>query len=580
MAQWVNVVEELVAAHDDAGGSAAADDAGLAAMRGDAAFMDKYSRQIGAYGLEAMLKLTKMKVLIVGMRGVGVEVAKNTTLAGVHTMGLYDPQPTEIRDLGSNFFLSQEDVGQPRASVCVPKVAELNPTVRVKEVALLSEEVVAGYTAVVFTKGTQAEAIRWNEFCRCQSPPIYFLSCFSGGAVGSIFVDCGPTHSIKDRDGRNPLVKIVESIEARETDEGNPYYLVRYVTPEGQPPEPFPDDGLVEFSDVAGMEYADIQVGGVALSLNNIHKVTTLRAYRAASDPVRTVRLCLPTKGAEGNPIYLSGLSAWDSGAVNSGYMTEKKEAREVAFDSLAQSIESPGGVIMPGEFGGNGFSMFDMTFSMVEQQIHVALQGVKAFEAAESGALPTANDEAHAAKVLEYARVFNAEHTVVDEVNEEVCKKVALHAGVELQPLCAFLGGIVSQELVKISGKYTPIMQWLNYHAFEALPDSPPPAAELAPLGSRYDDQIAVFGRSFQETLGDLKLFMVGCGALGCEFVKNFALTGVCCGPSGSLTITDNDRIEVSNLNRQFLFRSDNGAPFAEPPVLCLCTQLLVSAS
>eukprot|EP01047_Picozoa_sp_COSAG01_P103835 COSAG01_NODE_33241_length_567_cov_2.055556_1_plen_57_part_10 len=57
MAQWVKVVEELVAAHDDAGGSAAADDEGLAAMRGDAAFMDKYSRQIGAYGLEAMLKL-------------------------------------------------------------------------------------------------------------------------------------------------------------------------------------------------------------------------------------------------------------------------------------------------------------------------------------------------------------------------------------------------------------------------------------------------------------------------------------------------------------------------------------------
>ena len=33
----------------------------------------------------------------------------------------------------------------------------------------------------------------------------------------------------------------------------------------------------------------------------------------------------------------------------------------------------------------------------------------------------------------------------------------------------------------------------------------------------------------------------------------------GVACGPKGVLTITDNDRIEVSNLNRQFLFRGDN---------------------
>ena len=55
---------------------------------------DLYSRQIGAFGLDAMLKLIKMKVLIVGMRGVGVEVAKNTALAGVNTLTLFDPEPT------------------------------------------------------------------------------------------------------------------------------------------------------------------------------------------------------------------------------------------------------------------------------------------------------------------------------------------------------------------------------------------------------------------------------------------------------------------------------------------------------
>lgn len=38
-----------------------------------------------------------------------------------------------------------------------------------------------------------------------------------------------------------------------------------------------------------------------------------------------------------------------------------------------------------------------------------------------------------------------------------------------------------------------------------------------------------------------------VGCGALGCEFLKNFALIGVGCGEEGKITVTDNDRIEVS---------------------------------
>jgi len=43
----------------------------------------------------------------------------------------------------------------------------------------------------------------------------------------------------------------------------------------------------------------------------------------------------------------------------------------------------------------------------------------------------------------------------------------------------------------------------------------------------------------------------MIGAGALGCEFLKGFALMGLGCGPSGKVTVTDDDNIEVSNLNR-----------------------------
>ena len=91
------------------------------------------------------------------------------------------------------------------------------------------------------------------------------------------------------------------------------------MTPEGQPPENFSDDGLVEFSDVGGLTYPDIQVDGEPLSLNNIHKVTTLRAYHHHSDPVKTVRLCMPDKDQDGNNVYLSGLTDFDPG-TSAGY--------------------------------------------------------------------------------------------------------------------------------------------------------------------------------------------------------------------------------------------------------------------
>ena len=73
---------------------------------------------------------------------------------------------------------------------------------------------------------------------------------------------------------------------------------------------------------------------------------------------------------------------------------------------------------------------------------------------------------------------------------------------------------------------------------------------------GSRYDGQIGVFGRTVQRKLEDLKVFLVGAGALGCEFAKNFALMGVSSGSVGEITMTDDDVIEKSNLSRQFLFR------------------------
>ena len=60
-----------------------------------------------------------------------------------------------------------------------------------------------------------------------------------------------------------------------------------------------------------------------------------------------------------------------------------------------------------------------------------------------------------------------------------------------------------------------------------------------------------------------NIKILVVGAGALGCEIIKNIALLWV--GAINNkdnnqyVTVVDNDLIELSNLNRQFLFHKEH---------------------
>jgi ubiquitin-activating enzyme E1 C len=66
-----------------------------------------------------------------------------------------------------------------------------------------------------------------------------------------------------------------------------------------------------------------------------------------------------------------------------------------------------------------------------------------------------------------------------------------------------------------------------------------------------RYDRQRRIWGKGGQARLGQAKILIAGAGGVGSEIIKNLALLGL-----GTLIIIDMDRIELSNLNRQLLFR------------------------
>ncbi|XP_036356038.1 ubiquitin-like modifier-activating enzyme 1 [Octopus sinensis] len=126
-------------------------------------------------------------------------------------------------------------------------------------------------------------------------------------------------------------------------------------------------------------------------------------------------------------------------------------------------------------------------------------------------------------------------------------------YCGARLCPMDAVIGSLCAQEVIKgCTGKFTPIHQWFYFDALSCVSHD---KVEYTP-GNRYAGQSILFGDQVQNRLMSLNTFIVGMGAIGCELLKNFAMMGMSCGP-GTTWVIDMERIERSNLNRQFLFRS-----------------------
>lgn len=472
---------------------------------------DLHSRQLAVYGRETMRRLFASNILISGMQGLGAEIAKNLILAGVKSVTLHDEGVVELWDLSSNFIFSEDDVGKNRALASIQKLQELNNAVAISALTTeLTKEKLSDFQAVVFTDISLEKAVEFDDYCHNHQPPIAFIKSEVRGLFGNIFCDFGPEFTVFDVDGEEPHTGIIASIS-----NDNPP-LISCVDDERIE---FQDGDLVVFSEVHGM---------TELNDGKPRKVKNARPYSFSIDEDTT------------------NYSAYEKG----GIVTQVKQPKIINFKPLREALKDPGDFLL------SDFSKFDRP-----PVLHLAFQALdKSIQ--ELGRFPVAGSEEDAQKII--SLFTNINDNLADERVEEIDHKLLCHfafgARAVLNPMAAMFGGIVGQEVVKAcSGKFHPLLQFFYFDSVESLPSEPLDPRDLQPLNSRYDAQISVFGSKLQKKLEEAKVFVVGSGALGCEFLKNLALMGVSCGNQGKLTITDDDVIEKSNLSRQFLFRDWN---------------------
>ncbi|KAF2645604.1 ubiquitin-activating enzyme E1 [Massarina eburnea CBS 473.64] len=464
-----------------------------------------YSRQLYVLGHEAMKRMGKSNVLVAGLRGLGVEIAKNIALAGVKSLTLYDPKPAALQDLSSQFFLHPEDVGKPRASVTVPRVSELNPYTPVQEFSgsdLTSDlSQLKQFQAIVLTDTLLKDQITIADYCHANG--IYVVITDTYGLFGTIFTDFGKNFTVGDPTGENVNNGIVAAINQ----EG-------LVSALDETRHGLEDGDWVTFTEVKGME-----------GLNG----------------------CAPRKIEVKGPYTFSIGDVSDLGEYKGGgQYLQVKMPKIINFEPFSTQLKKPELLI-------SDFAKFDRP-----QQLHIGVQALHAFAESHNGEFPRPHNDADAAEVLKLAQGLAGASEDKVELDEKLIKELSYQARGDLSPVAAFFGGMAAQEVLKsVSGKFHPIVQFLYFDSLESLPTSVARSEEqCAPIGSRYDGQIAVLGKEYQEKLGNVKEFLVGAGAIGCEMLKNWAMMGLGAGPKGKIWVTDNDQIEKSNLNRQFLFR------------------------
>lgn len=450
---------------------------------------------------------------------------------GVGRVELFDREATTSLDLSGNFYLTPADIGAPRAARCVAKIAELNHYAQCVEApeSEVTADVLSRFDVVVAADQSEAELRRLGMLARAAGK--IFIAAEGRGAFGRIFSDFGANFFVEEVNDEPPTSGIIETIA---TDKSGIVTLLeghRHGLETGD---------FVTFSEIKLKEDAAAPSGATVCECLQGAPVSRLELNNCAP---REVRVISPSAFSVGHLCAVRGAH------VGGGLFKQVKQPRTVTFASIDTMLRPVGEEGGPTEADFIGTDWGKLDRAPAYHAAFAALHGAPSF--------PPPGDEAAARALVEATRSRLPAGALTPAL-EGVVLQFSRAAHGHLSPLCAALGGIAAQEAIKaVSYKFMPIRQWLYLDAAEALPpaDAPLPPSDVAPTGSRYDGQIVCLGRAFQARLGALRYFLVGAGAIGCEILKNWAAMGVGA-ESGMVYVTDMDRIEKSNLSRQFLFR------------------------
>lgn len=472
------------------------------------------SRTIATFGIEYMKKISNLKVYIYGINGISLEACKNLLLTGIKKLIIYEDKISKEEDLSWNYFLNEKDINiKRRDESVILKLKELNDY---SEVVIENDlqKALNDSNVIVFSEFKNIEEIfKINEFCRENNKGFLYAGLF--GLSGFIFSDFG-NHYILDENGEENQKIFISSVEQK-LDEKKIEFFIHKDESEG-----IDNEKYVIFREIEGME-----------ELNHL-------------EPIKIFK--------KSNYQYYINYEQKLGKYIKGGIIEEVKIPEKVQYMNYKEYMENPKYLY---EIDGSRKNKNCLLHCFI-----LSLQ--KYFD--KNQKLPEINDEYAANEIVNYSKEYfnlfkKKENKLFKKCNtfdDIFIKNLAMISQIQLGTDSSFLGGILAQEILKFTGLYRPLDQILYYNNYITIENLNKNTAEFKGLEkNRYYYENIVYGKDSIEKLKNLNIFIIGAGALGCEFMKLLALMGASTEGNSHIILTDNDSIELSNLNRQFFFRN-----------------------
>ncbi len=184
----------------------------------DVGVKDRWSRYIGAVGIDAVAKQAKSNVLVCGAGGLGIEIAKNLVLSGCKEFVLQDSRNVTRLDQTAQFFLLDSDLGKNRAEACIGRLQQLNYYVKVTPMAgpipateaELDAAKFSRFTVIIVTDSAYKTQLVLDGYCRKHK--IALIIADVKGALCKVVNDFGTKFTVLDSDGEEAKECMIRDI--------------------------------------------------------------------------------------------------------------------------------------------------------------------------------------------------------------------------------------------------------------------------------------------------------------------------------------------------------------------------------